>query len=27
VVLKADYMRFFDNSARNLFNLGVGFEF
>jgi hypothetical protein len=27
VVLKADYMRFFDNAERNLFNLGLGFEF
>ncbi|NML46715.1 hypothetical protein HHL11_23430 [Ramlibacter sp. G-1-2-2] len=27
VVLKADYMRFFDDSSRDRFNLGVGFEF
>lgn len=27
VVLKADYMRFFDDSTRDRFNLGIGFEF
>ena len=27
VVLKVDYMRFFDDSTRDRFNLGVGFDF